>query len=138
MKPIKKINFRCILIFISCLFLLSFLLIYVNKHERLNLNYINTVNASVHWDIDDNWFIITSKEQRDSWIEEGMDLPDINFEANFLIVSKVKIDRLYKSRIINHDFGSYDGIILYNPLSQSENKYYLYEMDKVMLSQAIG
>lgn len=120
-------------------FLLIILLLFIFTGERLNITFVKNVKANIQWgEIPGNWFVITHKDQYDNWVKDGLDLPDVDFNHNFIIVSKVKIYSLFKSRLLNNDCGAYDGIAIYNPLSSKMNKYYIYKMDKVWLSQGIG
>ena len=132
-----KLNNKFIIIVIFTLIILFILYIFIG--DKINISYIKTTNANIEWgEIPGNWFIITHREQYNNWLKKGLELPIVDFNNNFLIVSKLKIFRLYKSKIINGDCGAYDGIAIYNFISSKPNKYYIYIMDKIWLSQGIG
>ena len=104
----------------------------------LQTDLINTIEANVQWDLSGKWCYVTQKEHYDDWVKKGLELPNIDFNHNFIIVSKVKLYRIYKSRFINGDCGAPDGFVIYNVFDNSRNKFFIYKMDKVWLSQMIG
>lgn len=135
----KKKHIIYLIIIPAFILIILFSYFFINKGERLNITYVTTAKSNIQFgEIPGNWFMITHKEQYDNWVKKGLELPDVDFNRNYLIISKVKINKLYKSKYINEDCGVHDGIALYSIFGSQQHLYYIYKMDKIILSQGIG
>jgi len=106
---------------------------YIGSYQYFekNSNYTNYFNSN-------DWVIISNKQQRKNWIESGYIIPKIDFNKNFIIISKYKIIKLYQKKYINRCSGVSDGIVIFNKRKSDSNFYYIYLMPKIMLTQGIG
>lgn len=84
------------------------------------------------------WFIISGEIQRNNLVEEGYIIPAIDFNKNYLIISKYKISKLY--RTVGDDLcsGVPNGRVIFDKGNSNNNFYYFYLMPKIMLSQGVG
>lgn len=101
------------------------------KHTQKDLAYDGFLNNF-------DWMIINNEEQRKNIEEEGYIIPSIDFNKNFLIMSRYKISLLYRKKYRNHCTGVPDGIIFFNKINSDKDFYYFYLMPRVMLSQGVG
>ena len=84
------------------------------------------------------WLIISGEEQRKNIENEGFIIPVIDFDKNFLIISRYKISKLYRKAGCNECLGVPDGRAVFDKENSDKDYYYFYLMPKIMLSQGVG
>lgn len=139
----KQVYITTIIIIILTMLVL-FLLKILYYGKPLNISYIgsyktNEEHLSNSKSLNSlNWVIVTNKTQKQNFELEGYILPEIDFNKNFIIISKFKIKKLYKKSKKNNCTGGYDGIAIFNIKESNEELYYIYLMPPLLLSQGIG
>ncbi len=112
--------------------------------KRIELNYIGSYqydNKNSNFDnyfYLNDWVIISNEQQRKNWKESGYILPEINFNKQYIIISKYKIDKLYQKKYINKCSGVYDSKVIFDKKNSNIDFYYIYIMPKIMLTQGVG
>jgi len=100
--------------------------------------YKSQTNTS-GWDINNNeWIIISNENQLKNVEEDGFSVPHIDFNRNYLIMSKYKISKLYRKIYTNKCSGVPNGHIFFDKENSDNDSYYFYLMPKIMLSQGVG
>lgn len=84
------------------------------------------------------WIIISNEIQMKNFEKDGFVIPHIDFNRNYLILSKYKISRIYQKLFVNRCSGVPDGYIVFDKKNSDKDSYYLYLMPPIMLSQGIG
>lgn len=134
------------LIIVTCigLILIAFLVINgINKREEIEITFLsnyrhckNTLSGKGYLNAFD-WVIISSLEQRKNWKNAGYSVPTIDFNQEYLIISRYRIDKLFESRK-DHCSGVPIGVAVFNMELTDDNYYYFYIMPKIMLTQGVG
>jgi hypothetical protein len=86
----------------------------------------------------DEWMIINNEIQRKNIENEGFVIPVIDFNKNYLIISRYKISKLYRKAVCNECLGVPDGRVIFDKENSDKDYYYFYLMPKIMLSQGVG
>jgi len=110
---------------------LEILFLNAQKHTPKDLAYEGFLNVF-------DWVILSNDEQKKNWEKEGYVIPSIDFNKNYLIISRYKISKLYKKARINRCVGVPDGYVIFDKKNSNKNFYYFYLMPKIMLSQGVG
>jgi len=84
------------------------------------------------------WIIISDDAQRENLEIEGYDIPNIDFNRNYLIISRYKISKLYRKAFFDKCSGVPRGRPIFDKDNSTQNNYYFYLMPRIMLSQGVG
>lgn len=84
------------------------------------------------------WIIISNEVQMRNLGKMGYVIPRIDFEKNYIIMSRYKISKLYRKASCNKCIGVPDGRAIFDKGNSNSNFYYFYLMPKIMLSQGVG
>jgi len=101
------------------------------KHTPQDLAYNGCLNNF-------EWIIIRGESQKKNLEEEGYIIPHIDFDTNYLIISRYKISTLYRKAGRNECLGVPDGKAIFDKENSDKGFYYFYLMPKIMLSQGVG
>ena len=136
----RKILFIVIIIIIGLSFLLKYLIIgrelkisFITEQKHSNETIADSYGLNYH-----EWFIINSNLQVINLEKKGYIVPNINFNKNFLIISRYKISKLYRKAGCNECLGVPDGHAIFDKENSDKDFYYFYLMPKVWLSQGVG
>ncbi len=105
--------------------------IIAQNHTSKDLAYNGFLNSF-------EWVILSNEEQKKNWEDAGYIIPFVNFEKNYIIISRYKILKLYQKGSKSECTGVSDGKIIFDKEGSDSNLYYIYLMPNVMLSQGIG
>lgn len=122
-----------LLVLSNCLFLRKRLAIsFVTSHEYSlkDLEFKGGLNQY-------EWIIIHGEDQRKNLEDEGYDIPVVDFDETFLVISRHKIRKLYYRTRCNHCLGVPDGIVVFDKKNSSKNIYYIYQIPTVLLAQGV-
>lgn len=134
-KSRKKIY---IILLLSLVIIISWQLIKAVIFIEVDINYMTSIDKN-NIELPETWFIITSNDQRENWVNKGLDLPEVDFDSNFMIVSYYKIDSLGYTYIgYECTCGPPVGHVNYNIIGSRKGNYYIYLMDKIWLMQGTG
>ena len=101
------------------------------KHTEKSLTYEYALNSF-------EWIIIHGEGQKNNFEKEGYVIPSIDFDKNYLIISRYKITKLYRTARCNECEGVPDGCAVFDKKNSDKDYYYFYLMPKIMLSQGVG
>jgi len=143
-KMITKKRVTFLLIVIFCMLILAIIWEYLIPH-RISIDYIGSLDTNIHLPIDkdsksDNcWFIISSKQQHQYWLEEGLNLPPCDYSRSYLIISRYKMTNLYYYPHRTDDcVGAPVGHASIDSKNSSPGKIYMYKMPIIFLAQGVG
>jgi hypothetical protein len=103
----------------------------VEKYKNKELARMGILNSF-------DWMIISDVEQKHHFEKEGYSFPNVDFSKNYLLFSKYKVKKLYRSNNINNCTGVPDGKIIFDKFHSRKDCYYFYLMPTLMLSQGVG
>jgi hypothetical protein len=86
----------------------------------------------------DEWIILTNEHQKVNWERAGYIIPLVDFNKNFIIISRYKISSLYQKAGTNKCLGVPDGKAVFDKANSNTNFFYIYLMPTIMLSQGVG
>jgi len=101
------------------------------KHTFQDLVYKGCLN-------DFEWIKISGEEQKKNLEQEGYVIPYIDFDKNYLILSRYKISKLYLKAGRSKCSGVPDGRAIFDKENSNTDFYYIYLMPRIMLSQGVG
>jgi hypothetical protein len=115
----------------------------LSKIHKMEISYINSVdiNTKLPEGIGlnyEDWFIVTSQEQRSNLVNIGYVLPEVDFKEKFLVITRFKIRSLYYVNYCDVCTGFPVGLPIFDKKGSSKNLYYIYTMPPIWLSQAAG
>ena len=84
------------------------------------------------------WGILSDAGQQKNWEKDGYVIPPVDFNKNYLIMSRFKITKLYQKPGCDECTGVPDGEAIFDKDKSDKNFYYFYLMPKIMLSQGVG
>lgn len=84
------------------------------------------------------WFIVTNENQRSNLEIEGYIIPSVDFNQNYLILSRYKILSLYIKKFCFQCSRVPEGKVIFDKLKSKDDTYYIYRMPRIMLIQGIG
>ncbi|ULO08493.1 hypothetical protein H1230_06715 [Paenibacillus sp. 19GGS1-52] len=135
MSKRTKLILRTIIALIGIVVLVTLRYIFL---ANLNLSYEGTTQRNDKFTPEYTWIEITSESQKQYYLDEyQLKLPIIDFNKNYMIISKYKI---YKAYYTKHECiceGAPEGLAIFNYFSSQKN-YYIYRIPKILISQGIG
>ena len=133
---------------ISLIIIVSVTLFFVLKHQiigkELKISFITSQkhtpkSLADNWGLNCyEWLIITNENQKNNFERDGYFMPFVDFNKNYLIISRYKISKLYQKAGINRCVGVPDGHAIFDKENSNKDFYYFYLMPNIILSQGIG
>jgi hypothetical protein len=111
--------------------------------EKIELKELGTLKLETgtdehHFFDNQDWLVITGEEQRLNWTESGYNLPAVNFQETFIVLSNHKIRGIYKEDSCDVCTGVPNGFALYDYFNSDKGTYYIYSIPTIWLSQGVG
>lgn len=110
--------------------------------REIHFTYVATVSAIPELSPENvpayEWFIISSYEQRQNWVKEGLVLPECDFSKNFLIISHYKINKVFLDEHEREDLGVPTAYEIFDKAGSAPGSIYIYRMPAVMCDRAVG
>lgn len=139
----KTIYYKAIIAFITITVLIisaKYLIVgkelalsYIADQDFSSLDFSYTGGLKVF-----DWFIVSSDAQKNNLTKRGYILPNVDFENNYLIVSRYKISKLFRCLGKNREIGVPNGRAIFDKETSIDGRYYLYLAPRIMLSQGVG
>lgn len=136
MIKIRFVRTRVIKIsFLMLVVMLIFILSIKPYEEEVKVKYIETIEE---FQLEDDWMMITNSQQiKNLKIDQEIDT-ELDFENNFVIVSKHKIRKLSYNKLRDDcNCGLPVGKMEFDKDRSDEGKIYIYLSEKTWLAQAI-
>jgi hypothetical protein len=141
-KRIKIIS----IIIISLIFLITFLVVLNHFYPgkifpiKIKISYlsestIDKISDKSGFLFSSDWLIVKDDDVLNGAIKRGYEIPNVTFNFHYIILSKYKIENLSYLNYIDECSGYPAGLITFDYAKSEKNKYYVYLMEPITLSQ---